>query len=146
MSDVTEVTNTGQQAHFETDRSKLLIGGNRFIKADYTASGSDVTLLAGTVLGRISATSKVVPLTSGASNGSQFPVGVLAEDATILDGETASLFICNEGDVDESKLIWQGSDGLATAVSGKILRDRLASDTAGIRCVSADTITGPDNE
>lgn len=63
-----------------TDTSKIFLWDNRFDKGSYTNSTYDaVTILAGTVVGMTTA-GALVPFTSGASNGSQYIVGVLNED------------------------------------------------------------------
>lgn len=145
----TVASNTGQMAIINSDTTKIFVGNNRYETAtlEYTASG-DTTFAAGTLIGRVSADQKLLPLASGASDGSQFPVGILVEPLTILDGVTFSdtVTICVAGDVDETKLSFDGSDDLDTVVSGRSLRDRIASDTVGIMLVSGDQLTGTDNQ
>jgi hypothetical protein len=132
------------------DNGKIFVWDNRYQKGtfEYTNNDTDpVTFAAGTVVGRIHATGKIVPLTSGASDGSQFPVGILAEDITVEYGETYSeeAAFCNYGDVVEDKILFQGSDDLDTVVSARTLRDRIAADTAGIRIIPSTDLTGTDN-
>ena len=97
-------------------------------------------------MGRISASGLIIPLTSGASDGSQFPLGVLLEDTTIEGGDTQELTIAVAGDVVESKIKLQGSDTLNTVISGRRIRDRIGADTVGIKLVGADQMTGLDNQ
>jgi len=147
MSTIDTVLNTGQQAITNVDTSKIFIWGNRFDKAEYTNSTYDaVTLPAGTLLGRNSSTLEVKPLTSGASDGSQFPVGILNETHTVEAGDTATLAYCVAGDVAKEMVILQGSDTLDTVVSSKTIGDRIGSDTVGVKLVATDELTGFDNQ
>lgn len=147
MSKATLILNTGQQAIIEYDLNKIFIWENRYVKANYTNSTyASVTMLAGTVMGRVSATGKIIPLVSTASDGSQFPVGILAENVTVEAGDTEELTICNYGDVVEDKIILSGSETLETVVSSRRLRDRIAADTAGIRIVTSTENTKSDNQ
>jgi len=147
MSEVTEAFNNGQQAHFKYDTSKIFIRENRYESANYTnGSGGDLDLKAGTLLGRIGASQKVQILESAAVDGSQFPVGILAQDITVLDGDDAVLTYCIGGDVAEEKVILDGTDTLSTLISGRSIRDRIKGDTLGIKLVTTDQLTGFDNE
>jgi hypothetical protein len=129
------------------DTSKTFVWNVRTATANYTNSTyDDVTLQQGTLMGRISASGLIIPLTSGASDGSQFPLGVLLEDTTIEGGDTQELTIAVAGDVVESKIKLQGSDTLNTVISGRRIRDRIGADTVGIKLVGADQMTGLDNQ
>jgi hypothetical protein len=129
------------------DTSKTFVWNVRTATANYTNSTyDDVTLQQGTLMGRISSSGLIVPLTSGASDGSQFPLGVLLEDTTIEAGDTQELTIAVAGDVVESKILLQGSDTLNTVISGRRIRDRIGADTVGIKLVGADLMTGIDNQ
>ena len=145
-------TNTNNQLTVNSDTSKIFIGDNRHDLFDYaydnTAGPDDVTIPAGTLFGRIHATGKVTPLTSGASDGSQYPIGILREDKTILYGEEfdGQVTLCVEGRVAEDKVIFQGSDTLNTVISDRRLRDRIGSDTVGIKLVVSTEITAYDND
>jgi hypothetical protein len=92
----------------------------------------DITYPAGTVMGRIATTNMLTPITSEASDGSQFPIGVLHTETTVPAGETVNATIVISGHVDASLLILQGSDTLNTVVSLRTIRDRIKSDSAGI--------------
>lgn len=147
MSTVSQVLNNGQQAITNYDLSKIFIGGNRYDKANYTNSGYDpVTLSAGTLMGRVSANQKIVPHVSTASDGSQYPVGILASEVTVDDGDTVELYFCTAGDVAEGKVILGGSDTLDTVISGRSIRDRIAADTVGIKLVAGTEMTAIDNQ
>lgn len=146
MSAQTVRNNTGNQLTVDTDRSKIFLWRNRYDNADYTnASGGSVTLAAGTLLGRISATGKVIPLASAAADGSQFPVGILADDYIVANGATISLAFCVSGDVATEKVVLAGADTLDTVISSRRIRDRIAADTVGIKLVATSEMTDFDN-
>jgi hypothetical protein len=144
----TVALNNGAQAIIHTDLSKIFIRDNRYDSFQYTNSDEydPVTLSAGTLMGRIHASGKVVPLESGASDGSQFPIGILKETVTVEEGDTRDIMLCVAGDVAEDKIIFQGSDTLNTVVSSRRLRDRIGSDTVGIKLVSVTEMTSEDND
>lgn len=132
------------------DNSKIFVWDNRYSKGTFEYTNNNVTTVtfaAGTLLGRIAATDILVPLTSGAVDGSQYPVGVLAEDISVEYGESYSEIaaFCIYGDVVESKVLFQGSDAMDTVVSARTLRDRIAGDTSGIRLIPSTDLTGTDN-
>jgi hypothetical protein len=146
MSKQTIVENNGQQAHITTDTSKIFIWNPRTTDANYTNnSGGQKVLLAGTLFGRISATEILLPLVTGAADGSQFPLGILMHDITVEDTESAVLTIAVSGDVAEEQLIIDAGDDLSDVISGRTLRDRIGSDTVGIQLVTRDELTGVDN-
>jgi len=145
------VLDTANQLFANTDLTKIFVWNNRYINAlfeDTNATYDDVTIPAGTLMGRIGASQLVVPLASGASDGSQFPLGILAEDIVVLASSSYSknVAICVEGDVDESKVVLDGSDTLDTLISSRSIRDRIGSDTVGVNLVLADQLTGYDNQ
>lgn len=138
--------NTGNQAIIQTDLKKVFIWENRWATGTYTNStGSAVTLYAGTLLGRISSSQKLVPLASGASDGSQYPVGICGNDMTVENGESKTLTFCNYGDVAEEAVRLDGSDTLSTVISGRSIRDRIGADTVGVRLVASTQMTNYDN-
>jgi hypothetical protein len=147
MSTLTQVFNNGHVAQFNRDNSKIFIGRNRYDVRVYTnPSGSPVILVAGTLVGTISSSGKVLPLASAAVDGSNIPVGLLRESITVEGSATVNLYICIGGDVAEEMIVFQGSDTMATVVDGRTLRDRIASDSLGIKLVRpADNLTAFDN-
>lgn len=148
-STATIVLNTGQQIIVNFDVSKVFVRNNRYQKDNYVNnSGYDpITLYQGTVMGRVHATNVIVPLTSTASDGSQFPVGVLANEVLIVDGgDSVNAFLCDMGDVVAEKLIFaKPGDGLETVVSSRRLKDHLAAQ--GIKIVNGTIeMTRNDNQ
>ncbi len=132
MSDVTQRLNNGQQATTDYDLSKIFLWNNRYEKDSYVqnAGYTTLTLKAGTLMGRIASTQGLAPTISGVSDGSQIPVGVLAQDITVLAGATAdNVALCIAGDVNAGKVIFLGGDAWATVINGKSLRDHLVANS-----------------
>lgn len=127
------------------DTSKIFLGKNESFVAVFTAGVTDVLLEAGTLMGRIGTTQKVVPLESGATDGSQFPVGILNSTRNVLASTTVSVAIVNKGDVAREQVIFDGTDTFTTLVDDRSLEDRIASDTAGIILVKTSELTNFDN-
>lgn len=146
MSKNSIVLQTANQITVNTDLSKIFVWDNRYQKGTVNnATYDDIVLLQGQLMGRVSATQKLKKLASGSNDGSQFPVGILAEDYTVQDMSDQDVYICVSGDVDETLLVFDGSDNLNTVVSGRSLRDRIGADTVGIKLVTADRMTDYDN-
>ncbi len=147
MSTQTIVLNNGRQAIINQDVSKIFILNNRYQKGNYINNSSydPITLYAGTVLGRIHASNVLVPLEAGASDGSQFPVGILAEDLEIDSGDTVECYLCDGGDVATEKVLFvKPGDGLETVVSSRRLKDWIQAQ--GIKLVGGTEMTDFDNQ
>jgi len=148
MSEATEVEKTGNKLHTDFDFSKVFLRNNRFEQQDFeNTTGAELTMKAGTLLGRVTATGNMEILKSAAADGSETPVGVLGEPSiTLAIGETREVNICVGGDVAEEKIILDGADTLATNIGGRQIRDRINADTLGIKLVVTDQLTGFDNQ
>ncbi len=147
MSSNEIILNNGQQAIINQDVSKIFIGNNRYEKGSYTNSLYDPeTLAAGILMGRVATTQALVKHVANASDGSQFPVGILAHDAVVEEGDTVELTICIAGDVAEEKVIMQTGNTLDTVISSRSIRDRIAADTVGIVLRAGTEMTAYDNQ
>ncbi len=128
------------------DTSKTFIWNNRFDNGTFTAA-ADIVLPMGTVMGRISATGKLIQCKSDASDGSQYPVGILAEEYTVANGVSKTVSICIGGDVASEKIVFaKAGDTLETVIEDRRFRDRLSGDTLGIKIVVSTELTGNDNQ
>jgi len=137
---------TNSQATFTFDTSKTFIRDNEFKSFDYTnGSGADLQLNGGALMGQIAATGKVVPLSSGATDGSQYPVGVLATDYLVANGATISARLCIAGSVVKSKVLFDGTDTMATIIEDRTLENRIGSDTVGIILIESTENSEYDN-
>lgn len=145
MSTITQTEGTNNQASFNIDQSKIFIFGNRYeevVFKNLTVPTIDVP--AGTLLGRVAGENAVTICKSGATDGSQWPIGILATSINQIAGDaTIDVNMCINGDVAEEKIIFDGSDTMATVVSNRILRDWL--QLAGVKAVSGTELTGFDN-
>ena len=136
------VSNTGTVLTVTTDTSQTFVWAKETLTANYTnGGGSPVTLVEGTLLGRISATGLLVPLASAASDGSQFAVGILLGSYTVAAGATQLLTYVIAGDVVEHKVVLAGADTLDTVISGRRIRDKIMGETKGIRLVPTTEMT-----
>ena len=146
MSEMTTRNVTRNFLAADTDRCKAFIWNNIFeVGSMLNATAGALTYEIGTLLGRVAASNKLVPLTSAAVDGSALPVGILAEQVTIAAGASANVNFCVAGDVDSSFVILQGADALTTVVDLKTIGDRIKSDTIGIRLVTVTESTFFDN-
>lgn len=144
MSSQTIVTNTGVQATINTDLSRIFLWENRYASADFNNELYDpLVMKAGKLLGRVAATQTLALCDTDSTDGSQYPIGILAEDVTIADGETKSVAYCIYGDVAEDKIILNGNDTLGSVVDGQSLRDRIAM--MGVRIIPSTEMTAHDN-
>jgi hypothetical protein len=129
MSTAVIAFNNGSQLTVNYDVAKMFIWNNRYTYAQYTnGTGAPITTLAGTIMGRVAVTGKLLPMLAAASDGSATPVGILVKDYTVLAGATVSMGICIQGDVTEDMIIVSGgTDTLDTVVALQTNRDRLRS-------------------
>lgn len=147
MSSVNTRINTGQQITTDYDVSKIFIWNNRYEGDSYVNNSgySSVTLYPGTVMGRIAGSGVLVPCLASANDGSQFPIGILVDQITLLAGQTKACMICISGDVAEDKVIFFYGDNLETVVAGRRFRDRIQADTAGVILRKRTEMTDYDN-
>lgn len=156
MSTANTRLNTGQQLTTDYDLSKIFIGNNRYQSRNLVNSEyNPMFIAAGTVMGAIKGTGSgntppaVFPSVASATDGSQFPIGILAQDYNIADGTTAVVSLCVEGDVTKDKVqFWNApTDTYATVPSGgnKAYYDEIGSSTVGIKLVDDTEMTDFDN-
>lgn len=137
---------TQNQLNIDYENKVIFLRNNQYKAGNVTNSGYDtLSLEAGTLMGRVTATNKLTPLKSGASDGSQIPVGILAANYEIAAGDNVDVQVCVAGEVDQSNIIFDGSDTVDTTVDGRKLGDRIASDTAGIILIPSEELDEFDN-
>ena len=148
MSSATIRVNTGQQITTDYNLAKIFVWNNRYENDSYVNNSNynPLTILAGTVMGRIASTGYLQPCTASAVDGSQFPIGVLASDiVSLAGGATKAASICVSGDVAADQLIFLFGDTLETVVSGRRMKDRIQSDSVGLKLVYRTEMTDYDN-
>lgn len=146
MATATNVLSTQNQSITNYDYSKLFLTNFKVITVNVVATGGDLELTPGVLMGRISATSKGAVLKSASNDGSQYPLGICLETISITENDNADVQVAVTGAVDETKIIFDGTDTLATAVDGRILRDRIPADTEGIRLETLTELVNNDNQ
>lgn len=145
---ITNQVNTRNASFSDYDYSKFLLGNNEFAKATYTDSGSGSTLDAHVVVAKVTATGALVEWASGASDGSQFPVGLLwlggAASVDVAASASIEAEYVNKGRIDKNLIAFPGAETLATAVSG---HGRLEDWLEGLGLVLEDGVelTAVDN-
>ncbi len=118
--------NTSNHLKIERDNSKLLIGGYSVKGQAYkNASASSEVIPEGTVMGRIASTSLLAKLDETKTDGSQYPVGVLASEIEVGAGLTMNVQLCIKGDLDKSKVVVATGATLATPIANIQIADRL---------------------
>lgn len=141
----TVVLNNGAQAIINRDINKIFGFGNNTKSATLTNStGGSITYLAGSVVGKIGSSGVLTRFTSAAVDGSQNPIGVLFEDITLSAGASAVVNYVTQGDVEESKLVFQGADTLETVISNRRVREILETNSQ-IRLTTSTDLTNFDN-
>ena len=104
--------------------------------------GGAGTVKAGTLLGRITASGKLAPYASGATDGSESPLAVLTYDVTADAAGDVQVRALVAGDVNASRLII-AADGDASNITPAIL-DELRS--YGIVALPVDQLAAYDNQ
>lgn len=148
MSTGTVKQETANLLHVEYDVAKTFVFDNRYVgnQTLLNASGGVLSIPVGTLLGRVSASLKLVPLAAAATDGSEKPFGILATGQTdmAIAGE-ANVNVCVFGDVVESKVVLNGAETMDTLIGGVRIGDLIASETQGINLVADTAMTQSDN-
>lgn len=137
----------GNQAINNVDVAKIFLRDNRYQEVNELNNSTydPLTLSAGTAMGRVTATGNLAPLNTGASDGSQFFVGILAQDMELDAGETKKATIVDGGDVAEDKVIFfYANQGLETVVGSRRMRDNIQAQ--GIKLIARIEMTQNDNQ
>lgn len=147
MSINNQPLNNGSQAITNYDLAKIFIWNNRYETGLYTNSVyTTETLLAGTIMGRVGSTNQLVKCFASANDGSQFPIGVLADNYVIPEGVVTSITMCIKGDVVADKLIFEEGDALNTVVNGSGNRTILDLLQTYVKVVNNTEMTDYDNQ
>lgn len=149
MGATNQVSN-GNSSFTDYSTAKLFLGGNSFLNGNTftNGGGSEVTLAKGTVVGRLTADQKLSIVTDSAVDGSQIPVGIVADDYTVGAGATiTNVVICTAGEVDENLLVLDGADTLDTVITnlGRTIRDAIGAETVGVILRDSTGLNAVDN-
>lgn len=127
-----EFSGTGSSQTFANQiKFEVTDGSTDFVVGD----GFDITIAAGS--------GKLVRCDSTALDGSQYPKYVIPGTADATEGDLASVSVVKYGFAIRSKLVFKGSETLATKVDGKTMEDWLHE--RGIYTVDATAFDGLDN-
>jgi hypothetical protein len=149
MEEATQAFSNSNQLNTNYSVAQLLLGfDNKFEPYDYTNSaGTSKTIARGTVMGRVNASGKILPLVAAASDGSQFPIGILCENVTVIAGATTNLSLCVSGGVAKELIVFDnGTDTFASVVDGQRLDTLIGANTVGVKMYGTDNLTGFDNQ
>lgn len=149
MSDFQLNDQTGNELFVTYDLSKIFLWNNEYNLEPVNNSTYAVeTYVPGTAMGRVSSTGLLVPFTSGANDGSQYPIGILNRGIVLQAGDVRNVNICISGGVAAEMIVLSGSDTLDTTVAnagGRRVRDLIASQSAGIQIITSENLTFGDN-
>jgi hypothetical protein len=132
-----------------TDRSKIFLRDNRYQKGnDMNNSSYDPwELPAGTVVGRIASSGDIVPCSGASTDGSQYPIGLLADDVSIDAGDTKEVTFVDMGDVASDKIdFYRPEDTLSSIPSGSTRQMRDHLQMMGIKIIPVNEMTQTDNQ
>lgn len=125
-----------QIANFDT--SKLFLGRNYYDTATYTnSSGSEVTIGAGRLLGRVTSSNLIALQDKDNTNGSQVPLGVSAAEYVVANGASATITYAISGIVAAEMLEFASGETLATVIN---LIGEDGSSPAGVATIPFGTI------
>lgn len=109
-----EIVNEGSNQLFvNTNTAKTFISIRATERESYVNNTTydPITLLPGTVLGRVAATGYIVPWRNDVTDGSQFPIGVLGYGMQIDSGDTVKALLVTECRMAAEKVVaYQLSD------------------------------------
>lgn len=148
MANLTVRGATRNQITGDYNYQNTFLFDNRFLsgQAILNNTGAEYTIVEGEVLGRIAASGKLVPLVKAATDGSQYPVGIyMGSDLTLAIAGEDVCTICISGGVNENAITLLSGTTLADPIELKTLRDRIASDTAGVILTVSDELSNYDN-
>lgn len=103
-----DISNSGSNQLFvNTDTSKIFLGNNTSENESYinNSSYNPITILGGTVIGRITGTDIIVPWRNDVTDGSQYPIGLLAGDIVVDAGATRKAGIIVGGRIAAEKVV-----------------------------------------
>ena len=144
MAKVETKVNAENQMFTDYDVSQLLLGNNSFVSGTFAAYGTDMVIDPGTVVARLTTTGEFVPLDTSATDGTQYPVGLLIKQLTVADGGKADTQIVNKGKINENLIrFWNSGQGLDTIVDNRSIFDWL--NDIGFEIEGSDELTKVDN-
>lgn len=138
---------TRNQATYDRNLENIFVWDGEYLDGQtfLNDTGAELTLVGGELMGRVSASGKLILMKSAAVDGSKLPVGINKTCVTIPIAGEVTTSMCVKGNVDQDLLIFDGADTLATVVSGVRYSDHIAANTVGIVLKSFNEQTKFDN-
>lgn len=148
--------NEENHAYMDITKKRVFLYDNDYVTETLkNETGSEKTYEKGTVVAKDPADGKIVQHDATAQDGTEFPVGVLAETVTIPDTNEEGVQVCIGGEVAENHLVLTGSQTLDGTAIGDVdgtkstyyrtIRDAIRGETKGIRLRKVDDLSGHDN-
>lgn len=127
MAQLEDTTYSGGMRVTNYSTKELPIFDNTYLQGTFeNADAYETTLAIGTIMGRISATGNLLPFDADASDGSQFPIGVMAHTCVVDAGDEKQVSIITGGEINANMLVFvDNADSLDTVVSSRQVRDHL---------------------
>jgi len=123
------------------DLGSFQLGDNSFKDDTYVFTGA-LTILVGTILARLTASSQLVPFVKGGSLGAEIPVSIATKDVTVTGAGTPPTRTLVSGKVRKERLIIQ-ADGDDSNIDD-VVRDQLQQ--AGIVAINVQELQVLDNQ
>jgi len=141
---VTNPVNTRNQLYTNISSDKILLGNNSFAERTFGAYGTDMVIDAGTIVARLPGSGEIVPWKADATDGTQYPAGLLLEQLTVADGEKVDTTIVNKGKVAREQIrFWYAGQDFSSVVDNRRVEDWLLD--LGLEIEAADELTEFDN-
>lgn len=140
----------GQPIAYNFNTAATFLGGNMYKDGTYTNStGSSVTIPKGRVMGCILATALLLPQVAAATDGSEMPIGVSAEEYVVANGASVTLTYCYTGDIAQDMIVLNGAETLDTVIrtvstGGATIGNAIQRNT-DIRLIPTTQLAGYDN-
>lgn len=148
MAEVTRALTTENQSITNYDYSQLFLTNFKTVRGTIAASGADIDLEIGQIIGRIAATGKLAISKSASNDGSEIPLGICLKEGTVEDGDELEFAIAVTGKVDASKLVFNGTDTVDTEVTSqnRTFGDLIPASTEGIELENVEQLSNYDNQ
>lgn len=124
----------GEQSQQDQDIGSVVLFGGQSLRAVFTPTTADRLYVAGVILGRIAASSKLIPCVLAAGDGSEVPMGVTDLDIQSTGTDDIEIEFVSEGQVDRGKIFFDNADPVTDLVVDQLRhfsivpRNRIALD------------------
>lgn len=149
-----KVNEGSNQMFINSDLAKTFVHIQATERESYVNNSTynPITLLMGTIMGRITGTDKLVPWRNDNVDGSQYPIGILGADVQVDSGDTIKALLVTKCRMAAEKVIaYQLSNQSVSttlqltisSLGGRRVKDIL--ETIGIHLIYTTQMSFPDN-